>query len=172
MAKDKVYHFRIGRIGAQHRMKVNGEWKAYGKGDVIPLESATAASEPKYNNLGLIGPLIGAKDTGHTASDFKSASSIDDDAAAEAARLAALDAEKNTDGDTEDPDDAAAKLNALIEQLIQGLENASGSSEFNAARKAVIDADLFEADTLPTKKAEVIQALISLRDGTTEEDEE
>lgn len=94
----------------------------------------------------------------------------------------------NEDGEDEDKDDAedtdddtGAEDNAeqkpavskrKLNKLIKAVEDSSGSSEFAEARAKVVEADVFPEGEMPTRKAELLQALITLRDGNEEDDGE
>lgn len=144
--------FRITRPGANHmhpEAPGSKKLKQYGYGDEIVLP-ADAGTDPKWNNLGLI----------------QTGGSVHLDVAAEEAELGQEQtnpAVKPAPGDIGEPE-GKSEDDAKLEALIAELEDSSGNAEFQAVRDKVIEADLFEADTVPTKKAELMQALIDLRD--------
>lgn len=152
--------FRITRPGANHwgpPDAKSGERKRYGYGDTIELP-ASAATDPKYNNLGLV---LGGRNA--PADVAAQEAELGQEPANPAVKPAAGDIGGDED---EDKSEDKAKLEALIAEL----EDSNGNAEFQAARQKVIDADIFEADTVPTKKAELLQALIDLRDGEDEDE--
>lgn len=110
--------------------------KQYGYGDEIVLP-ADAGTDPKWNNLGLV--QIGGSVPG------------------------AVTPEKIEE--PEEPENEQDEDQKKIQALLDELEDSSGNAEFQAVREKVIAADLFEDDTVPTKKAELIQALTELLDG-------
>ena len=165
--------FRITRQGANHYHPTSGnikdpQLKRYGYGDTIDLPVG-ADADPKFNNLGLVNVGgYGAPGRDVAAEEVE----LGQERANPAVKPAAGDIgdgsglpkkEDETVTDTKGKGDEAAKIEALIAEL----EDSSGNAEFQKARDKVIEADIFEKDSLPTKKAELLQALIDYRDGLT-----
>lgn len=76
------------------------------------------------------------------------------------------------EGDTEETEQKPAISKRKLNKLIKAVEDSSGSSESAEARAKVIEAGVFPDGETPTRKAELLQALIELRDGNEDGDEE
>lgn len=186
MADETKYPHRITKVGANHTIvDENGDRKPLGQGDTIMLTREQAASG-RYNNLNPVEIHGHDVDTGTgdktTDDDFEdhetlnpkgpvkspqgALSSQSDPAAADGdedviAEKAAADEDKDdTDDTTADESISAEDLQDLIDE-VEDSKVADGT--FEAARKRVIAADLFEADTLPETKSGVLEALKSLK---------
>ncbi len=68
------------------------------------------------------------------------------------------------DGDETTGDDQPSISKRKLNSLIDAVEEASSAAEVKVARDKVIKADAFDEDSLPTRKADLLQALISYRD--------
>lgn len=147
---ERLVTFRITRLGASHYgppdKKNNNERKRYGYNDTIELP-ASAATDPKWNNLGLV---LGGRDTST-------------DVAATEAELDQVPANPTVKPGAGNigtgEDDKKTEVKARVEALTAELEASKGADEFNAVRAKVIEADLFEADSVPTKKGDLLDAL-------------
>ena len=163
--------FRITRPGANHwgpPDRKTGERKRFGYGDSIELPSS-AATDPKWNNLGLV--IQGTRDVAAEEAELgqeKANPAVKpapgDIGADNTSKSDDANESKGGDEGEDDGDEGKAKRErvALLTKLAKMVSDSNGAAEFADARKAVIDADLFEADTVPTKKAEVIEALNDL----------
>lgn len=149
--------YTIQKIGAAHAQQEaerkedvpNAEFKHYGFGDTIYLDSKEVASG-KWDHL-MPRPLVATRakapaPTTAPAEIDPSASLADDDA--EAVPLE----EENDDISADD-----------LEALIEAVEGSDSKDALAAARQKVIDADLFEEGTVPTSKSKLIQALSKLK---------
>lgn len=155
--------FKINRPGAQHWGPPEGktkERKRYGYGDTIDLP-ASASTDPKWNNLDLV--FAGARDVAAEEAELGQEPATPTIKPAPG-DIGADDEHEDKEGDTDEVKAKKAKAKRIrtISKLAKQVGDSNGSSEFTEARKAVIEADLFEADTVPTKKAEVLEALNDL----------
>lgn len=171
MAKERLSNFRITRQGAQHWHpeqpgNPKSKLKPYGYGDEIALPY-DAATDQKWNNLGLV--LVGsAADPG----EIKNTDAGTQPQSGNSPNNPGNEITGEGEGDegATDEAEAAAKRKRLLNKLIKQVDGSHGASEFSDARKSVIEADLFEVDTVPTKKEEVLEALKDLL--AAEEDDE
>lgn len=148
--------YRINKIGASHSQQEatpgtplhEAAFVNYGFGDSIMLDPLEVA-KGKWSHLEPT-PQIGAR---AKAPAPKALPKLDDD----------KDDEPGDDVEAvvEDTGEITA---AALEALITAVEESNGKDEYAAARQKVIDAEVFEADTVPKAKAALLQALIAIRD--------
>lgn len=162
--------FRITRPGAQHWHPTEpgnpkSGLKQYVYNDLIELPY-NAATDPKWNNLGLV---LGGKDAVHdvAAEEAELGQEKANPAVTPAPGDIGDDKKKPAADNTGDDDKAKAAADevAKVEALIAELEESNGNAEFQKAREKVVTADIFEEETIPTKKAELLQALVDYKDG-------
>lgn len=157
MSKDTKHLYRLTKPGAQHRGKRDGAWVTWqtgGEHDVIDL-TEDQFNSGAYNHLGLVPvkahEVNTRKDEDDTAGDEPKASK-------KSKKAKAADDEADESEETE-------VSKEQIEELIKAVEESHGADGLKEARQKVIDADLFEEGTLPTRKAALIEALNDLLDG-------
>jgi len=144
--------YKIQKIGASHSQQEaspgvpvhEAPFVTYGFGDTIQLDPKEVAAG-KWSHLEPT-PLIG-----------------------QAAKAPATPKPLPVDDDLKQDEDTKPELEAgeitpeALEALITAVEESNGKDEFAAARQKVLDAEVFEADTVPKGKAALLQALLSLR---------
>lgn len=191
MARMKTY--RITKAGANHTIVEPGtkNRKILGVGDEIQLTDEQYNTPGKYNNLGLRSVTSSgrvkaderteeelAAETPETDNPRRSsqgsksdrsdpaAVTAEDDAADEDGRdteSTGDDLKVDDEDKTEDNEEEVVVDQKKLDKLIDTLENAHGTAGIAEAREAIVKADLFEADTLPTTRAALMQALLSLK---------
>jgi hypothetical protein len=147
-------NYRITNRSANHRRKIDGNWRSFRFGDEIELSDEQFRSG-KYSHLKL-EPVFdtAAKETQEP--DLKAP--VEGTGTGQGGNGSST-TPVNQDDNGGDNELDQEGIKALLEEV---KESKVDDGTFAVARQKVIDADLFEADTLPETKKGVIEALEDL----------
>lgn len=157
-------NYVIGNRAANHRKKIDGNWRSFRYGDEIPVTDEQFKSG-RLSHLQLT-PVLGTQTTDDTtvhvpASVVEPISGTGTGQGGNGSSTQPVtDGTGGTGGATTEDDEVSdEKIKALLEEVKASKVD---DGTFAAAREKVIALDLFEADTLPDTKKGVIEALESL----------
>lgn len=160
-----IRNYRIGNLAANHRKKVDGNWRSFRFGDELGLTDEQFKSG-KYTHLQL-EPVFGTetKKVHVPAAEPEqplsgTGTSQGGDGTQPVTGLNGTSTDKDNGGGSDDDTEVTdAKVKALLQEV---KDSKVDDGTFATAREKVIALDLFEADTLPDTKKGVIEALESL----------
>lgn len=144
--------YRINSRGANHTRKENGEYRRYGKGDVIELDEASV-------NAGLFDHLKPVKVSGDVATTSTPASTLPELGAGGLTQ-------EQQDQIAQAKADADAK-NQIAQELIALAEAASTAKEIKEIGEKAITAGLFTE--APDKKSDLIEVLAAFSEAAAGE---